>query len=121
MTAAGSAFSGSNELGQGSDTVIAMIAAEVLGLTVDDIEVTSGDTGLCPVDLGAYSSRQTLMTGNATKKAAEAIKSRFWIRFPNYLKCQSRHLNAGRQDLGGEKPGQDPTAAGHLSTGSSRV
>ena len=70
-----SAFSGSNELGQGSDTVIAMIAAEVLGLSVDDIEVTSGDTGLCPVDLGAYSSRQTLMTGNATKKAAEAIKS----------------------------------------------
>ncbi len=52
-----------------------MIAAEVLGLSIEDIEVTSGDTGLCPVDLGAYSSRQTLMTGNATKKAAEAIKS----------------------------------------------
>ena len=69
------AYSGSNELGQGSDTVIAMIAAEVLGLTVDDIQVVSGDTGLCPVDLGAYSSRQTLMTGHATKKAAEAVKA----------------------------------------------
>ncbi len=70
------AYSGSNELGQGSDTVIAMITAEVLGLSVDDIRVISGDTGQCPVDLGAYSSRQTLMTGHATKKAAEAIKAR---------------------------------------------
>lgn len=68
------AYSGSNELGQGSDTVIAMIAAEVLGLKVEDIQVISGDTGQCPVDLGAYSSRQTLMTGNATKKAAEAVR-----------------------------------------------
>lgn len=68
-------YSGSNELGQGSDTVIAMITAEVLGLTVDDIQVVSGDTGQCPVDLGAYSSRQTLMTGHATKKAAEAVKA----------------------------------------------
>jgi 4-hydroxybenzoyl-CoA reductase subunit alpha len=69
------AYSGSNELAQGSDTVIAMLAAEVLGLTVDDIQVVSGDTGRCPVDLGAYSSRQTLMTGHATKKAAEAVKT----------------------------------------------
>jgi CO/xanthine dehydrogenase Mo-binding subunit len=54
---------------------IAMIVAEVLGLTVNDVDVVSGDTGECPVDLGAYSSRQTLMTGHATKKAAEAVKA----------------------------------------------
>jgi CO/xanthine dehydrogenase Mo-binding subunit len=68
------AYTGSNEIGQGSDTVVAMITAEVLGLSLDDVNVVSGDTGLCPIDLGAYSSRQTLMTGNATKQAAEAVK-----------------------------------------------
>jgi 4-hydroxybenzoyl-CoA reductase subunit alpha len=43
-------------------------------LSLDDVNVVSGDTGICPIDLGAYSSRQTLMTGNATKQAAEAVK-----------------------------------------------
>ena len=65
---------GANEIGQGSDTVMAMIAAEILGLSLSDISVISGDTGLCPIDLGAYSSRQTLMTGNATKQAAEIVR-----------------------------------------------
>jgi len=68
------AFTGSNEIGQGSDTVVAMITAEILGLKVEDINVISGDTQLCPVDVGAYSSRQTLMTGNATKEAAESLR-----------------------------------------------
>ncbi|MBN2240540.1 MAG: molybdopterin-dependent oxidoreductase [Dehalococcoidales bacterium] len=65
---------GSNEIGQGSDTVMAIITAEVLGLAVEDISIISGDTGLCPIDLGAYSSRQTLMTGTAAKSAAESIR-----------------------------------------------
>jgi 4-hydroxybenzoyl-CoA reductase alpha subunit len=72
--------SGANEIGQGSDTVWAMITAEVLGLSPDDITVISGDTGLCPIDLGAYSSRQTLMTGNATKQAAEIIRQQLLDR-----------------------------------------
>jgi 4-hydroxybenzoyl-CoA reductase alpha subunit len=67
-------YTGSNEIGQGSDTVVAMITAEVLGLALEDVVVISGDTELCPIDLGAYSSRQTLMTGNATRDAAEAVK-----------------------------------------------
>ena len=68
-------YTGANEIGQGSDTVMAMIAGEILGLSVADITVISGDTALCPIDLGAYSSRQTLMTGNATKQAAESMKT----------------------------------------------
>jgi 4-hydroxybenzoyl-CoA reductase alpha subunit len=68
------AYTGSVEIGQGSDTVVAMIIAEVLGLAVKDITVISGDTALCPIDLGAYSSRQTVMTGNATKQAAEKVR-----------------------------------------------
>ena len=68
-------FTGSAEIGQGSDTTMAMIAAEIMGLRLDDIDVVSGDTELTPIDLGAYSSRQTLMTGWAAKRAAEDARS----------------------------------------------
>ena len=64
---------GSAEIGQGSDTALAMIAAEALGVPLEDVRVFSGDTDYS-VDLGAYSSRQTLMTGHATKEAAEDAK-----------------------------------------------
>ena len=73
-------YSGSNEIGQGSDTIIGMIAAEVLGLKLEDVNVISGDTGLCPIDLGAYSSRQTLMTGNATREAAESVRFQILVK-----------------------------------------
>lgn len=66
--------SGAADIGQGSDTVLAMITAEVLGLDLEDVKVHSGDTDLA-VDLGAYSSRTTLMTGHAAKRAAESVKS----------------------------------------------
>ncbi|RLB36410.1 MAG: 4-hydroxybenzoyl-CoA reductase, partial [Deltaproteobacteria bacterium] len=66
-------YTASAEIGQGSDTVLAMIAAEALGVKLDDVRVHSGDTEY-GVDLGAYSSRQTLMSGHAVKEAAEAVK-----------------------------------------------
>lgn len=66
-------YSGSAEIGQGSDTVLAMIAAEALGVGMEDIKVSSGSTDY-GVDLGAYSSRQTLMSGHAAKEAAEDVK-----------------------------------------------
>lgn len=67
-------LTGSAEIGQGSDTTMAMIAAETLGIPLENVKVVSGDTDLS-VDLGAYSSRQTLMTGHATKEAAEQIRT----------------------------------------------
>lgn len=67
-------LTGSAEIGQGSDTAMAMIAAETLGIPLSDVRVVSGDTDLS-VDLGAYSSRQTLMTGQATKQAAEQVRA----------------------------------------------
>ena len=65
---------GAQEIGQGSNTTMAIICAEALGVKVSDIKVHSGDTDHCPADLGAWGSRQTLMTGNATKMAAESAK-----------------------------------------------
>jgi len=67
-------FCGSTEIGQGSDTILAHIVAEVLGVEMNDIRVVTGDTDLTPVDLGSYSSRVTLMTGNAAIQAAERAK-----------------------------------------------
>jgi 4-hydroxybenzoyl-CoA reductase subunit alpha len=66
-------FSGAADIGQGSDTVLAMITAEELGIPLEDVRVQSGDSSLS-VDLGAYSSRTTLMTGAACRDAARDAK-----------------------------------------------
>jgi 4-hydroxybenzoyl-CoA reductase subunit alpha len=64
---------GAAEIGQGCETVMASIAAETLGIPLELVRVRSGDTDLA-LDLGAYSSRTTLMTGHATKEAAESVR-----------------------------------------------
>ncbi len=69
------AFCGATEIGQGSDDVLAAIVAEVLGLEASDVKLVTGDTDLTPVDLGSYSSRVTLMMGNAALQAAERAKA----------------------------------------------
>ena len=65
---------GSTDIGQGSDSILAYIVAEILGIDVFDIRVITADTDLTPVDLGSYSSRVTLMTGNAAIQAAERAR-----------------------------------------------
>src|SRR2546425_2233318 len=65
---------GSVDIGQGSDSILAYIVAEVLGIDPFDIRVVTADTDLTPVDLGSYSSRVTLMTGNAALQAAERAR-----------------------------------------------
>jgi len=67
-------FCGSTEIGQGSDSVLAYVVAEVLGVDPFEIAVVTADTDLTPVDLGSYSSRVTLMTGNAAIQAAERAR-----------------------------------------------
>lgn len=67
--------SGASDIGQGSDTMLAIIVAEVLGIDMDKIFVLAADTLLTPVDLGSYSSRVTFMAGNAAKDAAEKLKA----------------------------------------------
>jgi len=67
-------FTGACDIGQGSDTTLSMICAEELGVHLEDIRIHSGDTGICPADLGAWGSRETLMNGNAVKMAAADAK-----------------------------------------------
>lgn len=65
---------GATDLGTGSDTVMAQIAAEVLEVPVSKIIVYSSDTDMTPFDTGAYASSTTYITGGAVKKAAEEVR-----------------------------------------------
>ncbi|AHF10463.1 xanthine dehydrogenase family protein molybdopterin-binding subunit [Dehalobacter restrictus] len=67
-------FTGSNDIGQGSDTVMTLIAAEELGLNMNEVKIVVSDTTLSPFDSGTYGSRVTFLTGNATRRAAVDAK-----------------------------------------------
>jgi 4-hydroxybenzoyl-CoA reductase subunit alpha len=67
-------YTGASEIGQGSDTMTAQIAAETLGCSLERVKVVAADTDITPIDIGSYSSRVTFMAGNATLSAAEAVK-----------------------------------------------
>jgi putative selenate reductase molybdopterin-binding subunit len=67
---------GATDLGTGSDTVLAQMAAEVLGVPVEDVLVYSSDTDFTPFDKGAYASSTTYISGTAVVKAAEQAAAR---------------------------------------------
>jgi 4-hydroxybenzoyl-CoA reductase alpha subunit len=67
-------FTGGNDIGQGSNSVAAYLVAEELGVPVEHVRVVAADTDLCPVDLGAYSSRVTFMVGNAVIDACRKLR-----------------------------------------------
>jgi len=64
---------GATDLGTGSDTVLGQMAAETLGVRLDDILVYSSDTDFTPFDVGAYASSTTYISGTAVVKAAEKV------------------------------------------------
>ena len=67
---------GATDLGTGADTVLGQIAAEVLGVPLEDIKVYSSDTDVTPFDTGAYASSTTYISGTAALRAAEAVRVR---------------------------------------------
>ncbi len=69
-------FSGASDIGQGSDSLVAYVACEELGCELGDVRVVAADTDLCPVDLGAYSSRVTFMVGNACIDACKKLRAK---------------------------------------------
>jgi putative selenate reductase molybdopterin-binding subunit len=66
---------GATDLGTGSDTILAQMAAEILGVPLQDIVVYSSDTDFTPFDKGAYASSTTYISGGAVRKAAMQIRS----------------------------------------------
>jgi 4-hydroxybenzoyl-CoA reductase alpha subunit len=99
---------GSTDIGQGSDSILAYIVAEVLGIDPFDIRVVTADTDLTPVDLGSYSSRVTLMTGNAAIQAAErarellvmAVAERLGVPIENLSLAERRVFDVENPDVG---------------------
>jgi CO/xanthine dehydrogenase Mo-binding subunit len=69
-----SVLCGATDIGQGSDSILAYLPAEILGIEPVDVHVHPADTSLTPVDLGSYSSRVTLMCGMAAIQAAQRLK-----------------------------------------------
>jgi CO/xanthine dehydrogenase Mo-binding subunit len=67
-------LTGAIDIGQGSDSTMVYLAAETLGVRPEDIQLTSADTDLTPIDLGSYSSRVTFMMGNAVVEAARKLR-----------------------------------------------
>ena len=66
---------GATDLGTGSDTVLAQMAAQVVGVSTDDIIIYSSDTDMTPFDTGAYASSTTYISGMAVKRAAEQVRT----------------------------------------------
>src|SRR5438128_9967314 len=67
---------GAIDIGQGSDHILAAIVAQVLGVGREDIQLTTADTDLTPIDPGSYSSRVTCMPGNPATTGAETDRAR---------------------------------------------
>jgi 4-hydroxybenzoyl-CoA reductase alpha subunit len=84
---------GSTDVGQGSDSILAYIVAEVLGIDPFDIRIVTADTDLTPVDLGSYSSRVTLMTGNAAIQAAERARELLTIAVAEKLNTPIENIS----------------------------
>jgi 4-hydroxybenzoyl-CoA reductase subunit alpha len=69
------AYCGAMDIGQGSDSVLAAIVAEELGIQAADVRLVTADTDTTPIDLGSYSSRVTFMAGNAAIQAARKMRA----------------------------------------------
>jgi 4-hydroxybenzoyl-CoA reductase subunit alpha len=96
---------GSTDIGQGSDSILAYIVAEILGIDPFDIRVVTADTDLTPVDLGSYSSRVTLMTGNAAIQAAERARELLTIAVAEKLNVPVENVSfAERRAFDVENP-----------------
>ena len=85
-------YTGASEIGQGSDTMTAQIAAEVFGCSLSRVRVIAADTDLTPIDIGSYSSRVTFMAGNATLRAAEEVRKQI-------ASAAARKMNCAPEDL----------------------
>ncbi|MBY5945618.1 molybdopterin-dependent oxidoreductase Mo/Fe-S-binding subunit [Photobacterium rosenbergii] len=100
--------SGGADIGTGLDTVISKLTAEVLCCPMDEITVHSGDTDHAPFDKGAYASSGTCFSGNAAKRAAEAMRDKI-------LKCGAEMIGEPVEDVEIVSPGLVKGKKGEVS------
>ena len=84
---------GATDLGTGSDTVLAQIAAEVVGVSTNDVIVYASDTDMTPFDTGAYASSTTYISGMAVKHAAEDVRAQIVARAAEILGVDAESID----------------------------
>jgi CO/xanthine dehydrogenase Mo-binding subunit len=87
-------LTGDSDIGQGSDTILAQIIAEELGIRLEDIKITSRDTDITPVTMGTWGSRVTFIGGNAGRAAAEGAKNELFKIAAEMLEVELSVLEA---------------------------
>lgn len=117
-------YTGASDIGQGSDTMVAQIAAETLGCSLNRVKVIAADTDLTPIDIGSYSSRVTFMNGNATLRAAQDVKKQIAVAAAKKMNCTPEELifRDDRVAPASRRPGEMPeqqeaveaTVSGHV-------
>jgi CO/xanthine dehydrogenase Mo-binding subunit len=86
-------YVGATDIGTGSDTILAQIAAEVIGIPIEKIIVLSSDTDLTPFDVGAYASSTTYVSGQAVKACAEKIAAQILVTAAELLETEAENLH----------------------------
>ncbi len=89
-------ITGSSEIGQGSETVLAMIVAEVLGVPLERIRVINDDTAITPWDVGVHASRTTFVAGNSARGAAEKARAKLLAAAAEQLELPADQLDIRR-------------------------
>jgi putative selenate reductase molybdopterin-binding subunit len=92
---------GATDLGTGSDTILAQIAAEVLGIPLAKVVVTSSDTDLTPFDTGAYASSTTYVSGMAVRRAAADVRGQLVAAAAEMLQAEPGDLRFGDERVTG--------------------
>jgi 4-hydroxybenzoyl-CoA reductase subunit alpha len=87
------------DIGQGSNTLLAMIVAEVVGVDLDRVHVQRVDSDVSPVDMGSYSSRVTFMMGNAARKAAESLRDQLLRAAARVTGYPPENLEVGHEKI----------------------
>ena len=90
---------GASDVGAGADTVLSQIAAQTLGVTLDKIVITSGDTDTTPFDVGAYASSTTIISGGAVKKAAEKVRAQVLELASKLLETPLESLDCANNEI----------------------
>jgi 4-hydroxybenzoyl-CoA reductase subunit alpha len=85
-------YTGASDIGQGSDTMVAQIVAEVLGISLGRVRIVAADTDLTPIDIGSYSSRVTFMNGNASLRAAQDVKKKIVAAAAAKMNCMAEDV-----------------------------
>ncbi|MCB1368252.1 MAG: 4-hydroxybenzoyl-CoA reductase subunit alpha [Rhodobacteraceae bacterium] len=85
-------LTGASDIGQGSTTIVAIAAAEILGIDMGRVRVVTNDSAITPKDNGSYSSRVTFMVGNAAIEAAKALRVKL-------INAAAKKLEANPEDI----------------------